>query len=383
MYLIDIPEKDLSRMASKADLLPGDIIRKARRILQILNSDLQEFGFNVIKNTHQEWIYEVLLNGSRIENGKFQRGGILSMVKCNDEQVLGKILANMLENCDVHHSLRSEDIEEMDIYHLVREDSFMGFARNTFPRFPNLKSLRMNKLELDFHQERFLKVRNGMDAASLCNGSLTIFLGDKHSNEFLRKLFSFNAFELVLTGKITHDPDDIFVDMTDNYRGILTLPEITHIRTEKLARILCRKKNKIICEKGVQISDVAAETFATLGIKLVAPILEMESKSIQQNLMQPAHVLMKRGCPLDLDDLTSVPRCLWKIISMHNNAISLNGLQTIEDDFALKLSRHKYPLYLKNVKHISEKALNALKFHKKVHLPGFGLSSTELENLPF
>ena len=385
MYLINIPDQDLRKIASRSGLRPEVILRKTRRVIQLLNSDLRELALDMVKNTKQKWVYEVLLSDSRVEDGKFCPGEILGNVGESTRKLLGEILLHAPKNCRLHHTLDLDNITEMDITQIKDHAKFMKFFRRVVPCLKNLETLKSSKLNvnLDIPLRGPTKRLKLAQTLSKCDGEMEINLGISQDPEILREIFSSKAFRLTIFGEITHRPDEVFEGYCTSFKGLLRLPELQELNSEALARALCRRESKLVLDFLEKISDPVAETLASLGVKLHAPILEHLCRGTKLEDWKPCHVLLRKGERLDLSVMTNIPRCLWKVLSLHDGPLLMNGLENIEDEFALLLSRHKHELQMKSLKYFSEKASKALKLHGKATIGTFmQWKNPELE-MPF
>ena len=363
-----IPSEDFQRIALKSNLSDEDIIRKTKAILHLANTGQPKLVIQMIQNTKQEWFFEALLQGCKIfGKGQVRLGKNLRSLKKNGEYIFALLLVHAPATCNLETWLDRNEITELNLGDYITSiDWVRKFAIHLHPRFPNLTKIISHAIELTVDKEF-----NSLDDTQknlilktfrACTGDLIIYLENQLDKEFFASLLDGFSFNLSLTGPGAKIISEEIIDILCRFDGIIKLPDLEELSSTKLARKLWQRSHKVSFPKLVAISDEVAGLLALMNDIVVAPLIFDSFSKINQQDYTTAHILIRKGFPLNLDTLETVPERLWKIIARHNEDISLNGLKHLDDRFALLLARHKHALSLDSITSLSPRARRLLQY---------------------
>lgn len=363
-----IPLEDLERIAQKSNLSGEDILRKTRAIINLANTGQEKLVMQMIQNTRQEWLFESLLQGSIIENGRVKLGKILGSLKNNGEYFFALLLGNAPATCDLEPGVDRAEITELDLGpRLTSVDWVKKFATRLHPAFSNLVKIKTYQVNLNIDREfdeldetqKHLILRT----IRACSGNINLHLETRLNKDFFVNLLDGFTFDVTLTGPGAKWIPEEIADVLCGFDGNIQLPDLEVLNSLKLARKLWQRFHKVALPKLTTISDDVVELLALLHVVVEAPLIRAEFPKLNPQNYTPAHLLTQKGIPLNLDAMETVPKRLWKIIALHNEAVSLNGLKHLDDRFALFLARHKHALSLDSLTSLSPRAKRLLQYH--------------------
>ena len=362
-----IPSEDLQRIALKSNLSIEDINRKTKAILHLANNGQPKLVIQMIQNTKQEWFFEALLQGCKIEKGQVKLGKNLRSLKKHGGYIFLLLLVHAPATCNLETWLDRNEITELNLGdYLTSIDWVKKFAIHLHPSFPNLTKIISHHIKLTIDKE-FNNLEDTQKQLILktfraCTGDLIIHLESRLDKEFFASLLDGFSFNLSLTGPGAKIISEEIIDILYRFDGIIKLPDLEELSSTKLARKLWQRSHKVSLPKLVAISDEVAELLALMNDIVDAPLIFEDFWKVNQQDYTTAHILTRRGYPLNLDALETVPQRLWKLIARHNEDISLNGLKHLDDRFALLLARHKHGLSLDSITCLSQRARRLLQY---------------------
>lgn len=362
-----IPADSLDRIASKSSLSSEDIIRKTKAVIQLANSGQQKLVMQMIRNTRQEWLFESLLQGCKIQNGRVHLGKNLRNMGKNGEYFFTLLLGYAPPGCILGPQLDRNMITELDLgSHLTSIDWVKKFALELHPIFPNLVKIRSQeiKLNIDAEFEQLDQRQKQMIIRTFraCTVNLKLYLEKIPDCDFFMDLLDGFSFDLSLTGPGAKFIPEKIIDILCRFDGLIKLPDLEELNSIKLARKLWQRCYKVSLPKLRAISDPIVEMLAVSNDLVDAPLIQADFSTLDPQQYTAAHILCRRGLPLNLDSMQSIPEKLWKTIARHDEAISMNGLTHLEDRFALLLARHRHSLSLDGITFLSPRAKRLLQY---------------------
>jgi len=323
--------KEPKPQSMEATISPAERKAKAQKVLLMFANGQWDLAHNILENAQdEEWLFEQLLNGCKIENGK-------------------PIPSNAIKKAIKEDEKSNQVLAMLNIMLCIPHGSKL------------LKTFKFKKLtgSLDLGQ---LKILNDSAAESLSKhkGDLSLHhlesLSDSFGHVALAKKLAHQKGVLYLSS--LKSLSDAAAEVLSNHKGGLNLYGLTSL-SDSAAEALSKQKGWLNLVSLTSLSDAAAEALSSHEG-------DMYLNSLKSLSDAAVVALSKRKGDLDLCGLTNLSDAAVEALSKHKGVLALDGLKSLSDAAAEVLSKHKGDLDLCGLTNLSDAAVEALSKHKGV-----------------
>ena len=326
---------------------------KAKKVLLMFAGNQWELAHNILENSQdEEWLFEQLLNGCKIEKGKPIPSKAIKKVFKKDEKsspVLA-MLNIMLCNPSSSKALKSFKFEKLkgDLI-LDRLTSLSDGAAEALSKY---------KGKLYFSYLESLSDA-GAEALSRHEGDLNL-RGLKSLSDAAAESLSKHKGELDLS--YLESLSDAAAEALSKHEGELNLGGLTSLSDSPGHVALAKKlvyKNTYLYLRGLtSLSDAAAEALSRHDWRY------LYLSGLRHLSDEAAESLSKHDGDLDLSGLKSLSDAGAETLSKHKGDLYLRGLESLSDTAAEALSKCKGDLYLSGLTSLSDAGAEAFSKHE-------------------
>jgi predicted DNA-binding WGR domain protein len=301
--------KEPKPQSMEATISPGERKAKAQKVLLMFANGQWDLAHNILENAQdEEWLFEQLLNGCKIEDGQ-------------------PIPSNAIKKAIKEDEKSNPVLAMLNIMLCIPHGSEL------------LKTFKFEKLKGELEFRELTSLSDGAAEAlskhegELNLGGLTSLVDSPGHIALVKNLALKN--EYLYLGSLTHLSDAAAEALTKHkkYKEYLNLSGLKHL-TDAGAEALGKHWGDLDLSGLKSLSDAGAE------------------------------VLSKHKGGLDLSGLESLSDAGAEALSKHKGDLDLSGLESLSDAGAEALSKHKGGLKLIGLQSLSEAAEKALSKNK-------------------
>ena len=325
--------KEPKPQSMEATISPAERKAKAQKVLLMFANGQWEMAHNILETAQDEdWLFEQLLNGCKIEKGKPIPSNAIKKAFMKEEKsspVLA-MLNIMLCNPRSSKALKSFKFERL------KELDFGVFEGEEMPAWMAhvIRLIPMSEILMESHYLKHLS-DNAAEALGKCKGGL--YLGElKSLSDAAAEALSKHKGDLYLNGLTSLS--DAAAESLSKHMGDLRLGGLKSL-SDAAAESLSKHKGQLNLGELKSLSDAAAES------------------------------LSKHNGQLNLYDLKSLSDAAAEALSKHKGYLNLAGLESLSDTpghiaLAKKLASQKDELWLNELTSLSAAAAKALSKHE-------------------
>ena len=323
----------------EATISPAERKAKAQKVLLMFANGQWEMAHNILENSQdEEWLFEQLLNGCKIEDGQpIPSNAIKKAIKKDEKSSPVLAMLNiMLCNPSSSKTLKSFKFERL----------------NGYLHLGGLKSLSDSAAEALSKQKGSLSL-NGLTNLSDSPGHIAL------AGKLARQKGRLDLSEL-------KSLSDAAAEALSRREGDLDLSSLKSL-SDPAAEALSKHKGDLQLNSLTSLSDSPGHT--ALARKLASQKGGLDLGWLKSLGDAVAEALSKHRGELEFRNLTSLNDSLGHIalaekLASQKDVLRLYGLKSLSDAAAEALSKHKGDLNLYDLKSLSDAAAEALSKHK-------------------
>jgi predicted DNA-binding WGR domain protein len=343
--------KEPKPQSMEATISPAERKAKAQKVLLMFANGQWEMAHNILETAQDEdWLFEQLLNGCKIEKGKPIPSNAIKKAFMKEEKsspVLA-MLNIMLCNPRSSKALKSFKFERL------KELDFGVFEGEEMPAWMAhvIRLIPMSEILMESHYLKHLS-DNAAEALGKCKGGL--YLGElKSLSDAAAEALSKHKGDLYLNGLTSLS--DAAAESLSKHMGDLRLGGLKSL-SDAAAESLSKHKGYLNLYGLKSLSDAAAESLS----KHKGNFDFRDLKSLSDAGVE---ALSKHKGDLRLGGLKSLSDAAAESLSKHKGQLNLGELKSLSDAAAESLSKHNGQLNLYDLKSLSDAAAEALSKHK-------------------
>jgi len=324
--------KEPKPQSMEATISPAERKAKAQKVLLMFANGQWELAHSILQAAQdEEWLFEQLLNGCKIEKGKPIPSNAIKKAFKKDEKSSPVLAMLNIMLCNPSSS-------------------------------KILKSLKFEKLKGELILDRLTSLSDGAaKALSKCKGKLYLSGLESLSDSAAEALSNCKG-DLSFSG--LKSLSDVAAEALSKHDGRLDFGNLTSLSDSPghvaLAKKLAYKNECLFLGSLTHLSDAAAAALT----KTLGKHWRYLNLSGLKNLSDAAaEALSKHKGNLNLSGLESLSDAGAEALSKHKGDLDLSGLERLSDAGAEALSKHKGELYLSGLKNLSDAAAEALSKH--------------------
>jgi predicted DNA-binding WGR domain protein len=333
--------KEPKPQSMEATISPAERKAKAQKVLLMFANGQWEMAHNILETAQDEdWLFEQLLNGCKIEKGKPIPSNAIKKAFMKEEKsspVLA-MLNIMLCNPRSSKALKSFKFERL------KELDFGVFEGEEMPAWMAhvIRLIPMSEILMESHYLKHLS-DNAAEALGKCKGGL--YLGElKSLSDAAAEALSKHKGDLYLNG--LKSLSDAAAESLSKHKGYLNLYGLKSL-SDAAAESLSKHKGNFDFRDLKSLSDAGVEALSKHKGDLMLGGLKSLSDAAAESLS-------KHKGQLNLGELKSLSDAAAESLSKHNGQLNLYDLKSLSDAAAEALSKHKGYLNLAGLESLSD-----------------------------
>ena len=336
--------KEPKPQSMEATISPAERKAKAQKVLLMFANGQWELAHNILETAQdEEWLFEQLLNGCKIEDGKpIPSNAIKKLVNKGEKNSPVLAMLNiMLCNPSSSKALKSfkfEKLKDFDFGSVLKGgELFLGAVVKNgelSPWIAHILCLMPSSIIMDNINLNGLKRLNESAAEAFCKHN-----GDLH----------FWSLESL---------SDAAAEALSKHKGVLKLSGLESL-SDGAAEALGKHEGGLGLSGLMSLSDTAAKALSKYAGEWRLELCSLKSLSVPA-----AKALSNHNGELYFRDLESLSDAAAEALIKHKGFLRLGGLTSLSDAAAEALSKHKGELALWDLESLSDAAAEALSKHK-------------------
>jgi predicted DNA-binding WGR domain protein len=348
--------KEPKPQSMEATISPAERKAKAEKVLAMFAGGQWELAHNILENAQdEEWLFEQLLNGCKIEDGQPIPSNAIKKAFKKDEKSSPVLAMLNIMLCIPRSSKALKSFK----FERLKEDLILDGLTSLSDGAAKALSKCKGKLYLSGLESLS---DSAAEALSNCKGDLS-FSGLKSVGDGAAQSLSKHEGELNLGGLTSLSDSSGHIALAGKLASQeeLDLKSLVSL-SDGAAKALSKYKGPLLFYRLANLSDGAAEALSKHKGHLGLNGLKILSDSSGHIAL--AKKLASKKDWLFLNGLTTLSDTAAEALSRHKGELYLNGLTSLTAAAAEALSKHKGKLNLSELKSLSNGVAEALSKHK-------------------